>query len=426
MKYAAVVLMLAFAAGSVFLTPPEPAQPDQAPGTAEPPIAVCPVVEVGNQSTNISVLSSVNGEGQLSTFAAGALTATLDFRTGSSGAVIIPAEDAGGVGVTGALIEMPSETTAAASFMVGPESLAAESCADVPTGQSFISGGSTVRGSVFEIQLINPYAGEATVEMTVATEEGVESNERFNSVVVPALSSRSLPFSDIIPGRDRISVNLETTRGSVLAFGRQVTDGEVALWRAVAPAQDWWLPVPRGGGIKQMVIATPEAGEIGYQVDLYGPDGLTEAHAEGVIEPRGDAVVPLAAVTSEAVGLHVTTTGPVVPALRIDSPEGLAWTTASPITAPVWLMPGARSPRGGTGSLVVLNAGIEPVIVSIRSLADETIVRNLDVNGEGVLVTNLRGANGYRLEANGPIVALWTSQRDGAGSAAIGIPIQDE
>jgi len=426
MKYAAVALMLVLAAGAAFMTPPDSAEPAQAPGTVEPPVAICPVVEVGDQSTSVSVLSSVNGEGLLSTFAAGEETDSLDFRTGGSGAVTISAEDAGGVGITGALIEMPSETTAAASVMDGPESLAAESCADVPTGQSFISGGSTTRGSVFEIQMINPYAGEATVELTVTTEAGIESNDRFNSVVVPPLSSIALRLSDIIPGRERISANIETTRGSVLAFGRQVTDGEVALWRAVAPGQDWWLPVPPGGKTKQMVIATPEAGEIGYQVDLYGPEGLIEAHAEGVIEPRGSAVVPLAGVTSEAVGVHVTTTGPVVPALRIDSPEGLAWTTGSPVTAPVWLLPGARSPRGGSGSLVVLNAGIETTTVSIRTLADETIVRDLDVDAEEVLVTKLRGANGYRVEATGPIVALWTSQRNGAGSAAIGIPLQDE
>jgi hypothetical protein len=262
--------------------------------------------------------------------------------------------------------------------------------------------------------------------LTVTTEAGIESNDRFNSVIVPALSSIPLNLSNIIPGRERISANIETTRGSVLAFGRQVTDGEVALWRAVEPGEDWWLPVPPGGGIKQMIIATPEAGEIGYQVDLYGPDGLIEAHDEGVIEPRANVTVPLASITRQAVGLHVTTTGPVVPALRIDSPEGLAWTTASPVTAPVWLLPGARSPRRGSGSLVVLNAGIETATVSIRTLADETIERNLEVNGEEVLVVNLGGANGYRVEANGPIVAMWTSQRDGAGSATIGIPLQDE
>lgn len=427
MRYAAVVLMLALALGTAFLSPPEPASPEQAPGTEEPPVAVCPVFEVGNQSTNISVLSSINGVGRLSTFAAGEETGSLEFRTGASGAVAIAAGEAGGVGINGALVEMPSETTAAASVMSGGASLAAESCADIPTGQAFISGGSTVRGSEFQIQLINPYAGEANVELTVTSEAGIESNDQFSSVIVPALSSRTLDLSQIIPGRERISANIETTRGSVLAFGRLATEAEVALWRAVAPGEDWWLPVPRGGGTKQMLVATPEAGEIGYQVDLYGPEGLVETHSEGVIEPHGNVVIPLAAVTTEAAAVRVITTGPVVPALRIDSAEGLAWTTGSQVTAPVWLMPGARSPQGGAGSVVVLNAGIETVTVSIRALSGEAIVRELEVNAEEVLVTNLRGAaNGYRIEATGPVVALWTSQRDGAGSAAIGIPLQDE
>jgi len=427
MRYAAVLLMSALALGTVLLPPPDPASPEQVPGTEDPPVAICPMVEVGNQSTNISVLSSVNGVGRLSTFAAGDETGSLDFRTGESGAVTIAAEDAGGVGINGALVEMPSDTTAAASVMAGPESLAAESCADIPTGQAFISGGSSIRGSVFEVQLINPYAGEANVELTVTSEAGIESNDQFNTVIVPALSSRTLPLSQIIPGRERISVNVETTRGSVLAFGRQVTDGEVALWRAVAPGEDWWLPVPRGGGTKQMLIATPEAADIGYQVDLYGPEGLVETHAEGVIEPHGNVVIPLAAVTTEEAGVRVITTGPVVPALRIDSAEGLAWTTGSQVSAPVWLLPGARSPQGGSGSVVVLNAGIETLTVSIRSLSDDAIVRDLEVNAEDVLVANLRGAvDGYRVEATGPIVVLWTSQLDGAGSAAIGIPLEDE
>jgi hypothetical protein len=426
MRYGAVALMIALTLGTAFLTPPDPVGPGSIPGTVEPPVSICPVLEIGDRSTDISVLSSVNGRGRVLSFAAGEETGSLDFRTGGSGAVTIAAKDAGAVGATGALIEMPSETTAAASVMSDPESLAAESCADVPTGQSFISGGSTVSGSFFDIELINPYAGEATVDLTVTTEAGIESNDRFNGVIVPALSSVTLPLTQIIPGRERISANIETTRGSVLAYGRQTIDGEVALWRAVAPGEDWWLPVPVGARTKQMVIATPEAGEIGYQVDLYGPDGLVEAHAEGVIEPRGAVVVPLAAVTDQAVGVRVITTGPVVPALRIDSPEGLAWTTASQVTAPVWLLPGASSSPGGSASLVVLNTSIETVTVAIRSLGDDSIVRTLEVNAEEILVANLRAANGYRVEASGPVVALWTSSRDGAGSAAIGIPIRDE
>jgi hypothetical protein len=65
------------------------------------------------------------------------------------------------------------------------------------------------------------------------------------------------------------------------------------------------------------------------------------------------------------------------------------------------------------------------VTVSIRTLAETTIVRTLEVGAEDLLVENLVAADGYRVEASGPVVAMWSSQLNGAGTAALGIPIQD-
>lgn len=425
MRYLIVALMFVLALSAAFLPAREPGEPGEVPGTEPPPVAICPIVEGGERTTRVSVLSSVNGQGRLSTFAAGVETGALEFRTGSTGAITIPASEADAVATAGGLIEMPSETTAAGVLVSGSGTRAAEACADIPTGQSFISGGSTVTDSFFEIQLINPYAGEAMLNLIVTSDAGVEASDRFNDVIVPALSVITLDLTQIIPGRDSISVNIETIRGSILAYGRQTTDGESAMWRAVAPAQDWWLPVPPGAPAKRMLIANPEATEVEYQVDLYGPDGFVEGHATGVLSPRGTARVPLAAITTGAAGMRVIATGPVVTSLWMDSEAGLAATTASPVDAPVWLLPGASGPPGGSGSLVVLNSGLEAVTVSLRTLAESSIVRNLEVDAEGVLVTDLVAADGYRIEATGPIVALWTSSVDGGGSAALGIPLQD-
>lgn len=426
MRYAVVIAMFALAAASVFFAGPETVEPEATPASEVPPVAICPVVEQGDRHTRVSVLSSVNGTGRLSTFAAGAETGAVEFRTGGTGGRTIPAADAAAVGVAGGLVEMPSETTAAAVTINNPSSRAAESCADIPTGQAFISGGSTISESFFEIQLINPYAGDATVNLTVTTDAGIESNSRFDALIVPALSSITMDLTQIIPGRQSISVNLETTRGSVLAFGRQTTGDRTALWRAVAPAQDWWLPVPPGPGTKRMLIATPENTEVEYQVDHYGPGGFVEAHATGVLNPRGAATVPLAAVTTDASAVRVISTGPVVPSLWIDSDLGLDSTAASQVDAPLWLLPGARQPgRRGSGSVVILNSGIDPVSVTIRSIANQSIVRELDVGPEQVVVEDLGGAHGYRVEASGPVVALWASSLGGRGTAAMGIPIQD-
>ena len=425
MKYLAVALICALALAAMLLPPAEPVTPGTVPASEVPPVSICPIVEAGERHTNLSVLSSVNGSGRLSTFSAGEETGALDFRTGATGAVTLAAAEAGAVGVAGGLVEMPSETTAAASVTIGPESRAAESCGDVPAGRTFLSGGSTLTGSSFEVQLINPYAGEATVNLTVSTETGIESNERFDAVIVPPLSSITLPMTEIIPGRERISVDIETTRGSVISFGRQTTTGETALWRSVPAGQEWLLPVPPGGPTKRMLIATPEASEIEYQVDLYGPEGFVESHATGVIDARGVALIPLAAITPEAVGIRVISTGPVVASLWVDSDFGLASTTGSPVDAPVWLLPGASGPAGGSGSLVVLNAGIEPVTVSIRTLGESALVRTLDVAAEDLLVERLVAADGYRVEASAPVVVMWSSQLNGAGAAALGIPVQD-
>lgn len=425
MRYAVVVVMFALAVSAALVPTPSPAEPEPVPATEPPPVAICPIVEAGDRRTNVSVLSSVNGQGRLSLFAAGAETGVLEFRTGSTGAVTVPAADADAVGTAGGLVEMPSETTAAGVVISGPGSREAEACADAPTAQSFISGGSTITDSFFEIQLINPYSGEATVDLTVTSDAGIESSDRFNGVIVPALSVITLDLTQIIPGRESISAAIETTRGSVVAFGRQTTNAESAVWRAVAPAQDWWLPVPPGEPTKRMLIASPEGTEVEYQVDLYGPDGFVEGHATGVITPRGRVLVPLAAITSGAAGVRVIATGPVVASLWMDSPAGMAATTASPVDAPVWLMPGASGPPGGSSALVILNSGIESVTVSVRSLADSSIVRNLEVDAEGVLVADLVAADGYRVEASGPVVAMWTSSVDGGGTASLGIPLQD-
>lgn len=420
-----MLLMFGLAAAAILVSPSEAPGFGAEPGAEIPPVSICPIVEAGGRTTDLAVLSSINGTGSISTFSAGSETGTTDFRTGGSGSVVVPAADAGAIGVSGALIEMPSETTASGVLISSPESMAAEACADIPTGQAFLSGGSTATGSSFEVQLLNPYAGEALLDLTVTSDAGIESDERFDAVIVPALSTITLDLTNIIQGRESISVNIETIRGSALAFGRQTIDGETAVWRAVEPGQDWWLPVPQGRGLKQMLIATPANAPVEYQIDVYGPEGFVESFISGSLDSRGQTRVGLAAITREAIGVRVISTGPVVSTLWIDSDVGLAASTASPVDAPLWLLPGASAPPGGSGSVVILNAGVDTVSVDVRSIREASLERSFEIPAEEVLTVPLVAANGYRVQATGPVVALWTSEIGGAANAALGIPIQD-
>ncbi|HEX6220657.1 MAG TPA: DUF5719 family protein, partial [Acidimicrobiia bacterium] len=285
MRYVAALVMIALAGAAMLLPTTEAAEPGPNPATESPPISTCPLVAGSGRSTEIAVLSSVNGQGRVSSFSSGEETGSLDFRTGSSGSVTIDAAEAGAVGTSAGLVEMPSATTAAGVLTLGETARSAESCADIPTGQAFLSGGSTAGGVAFEIQLLNPYAGEASAQLTVTTDAGIESDERFDAVRVPALSTVTLNMTEIIPGREEISVNVEITSGSALAVGRQTIEGRTALWRAVEPAQNWWLPIPEGGATKQLLLATPTNSEVEYQIDYYGTDGFQEAFEAGVISP---------------------------------------------------------------------------------------------------------------------------------------------
>lgn len=425
MKYVAAVLILVFGAGLAVLPSPEPAEHGAQPATAVPPVSICPIVEAGERSTNIAVLSSINGQGLLTTFAAGSETGSLDFRTGGSGSVVVPAAEAGAIGVSGGLIELPSEATAAGVVVSSVGSLAAESCADTPTGRAALTGGSTASDSFFELQLLNPYAGEATLDLTVTTDAGIESDSRFDAVVVPALSALTLDMTAIIPGRESIAVDIETTRGSVLVFGRQTTGAETAIWRAVEPGQDWWLPVPGGADPRQLLLSNAGSADVEYQVDLYGPDGLQEDFRSGVLGARGQARIALEEVVTTASALRVIATAPVVANLWMESGSGLAATAASSVDAPVWLLPGASGPPGGSGSVVMVNTGVDEVTVTVRTLTTQSLTRDFTIAAEGVLAVDLVAADGYRIESTGPIVALWTSQVGASRTAALGVPIQD-
>jgi hypothetical protein len=308
---------------------------------------------------------------------------------------------------------------------LGETARSAETCADIPTGESFLAGGSTASGADFDVQLLNPYAGEATVELTVTTDAGIESDDRFDAIRVPPLSTVTVPMGGVIPGRAEISVDVEVISGSALAVGRQTIDGRVALWRAVEPAQDWWLPIPEGGGTKQLILATPASTDIQYQIDYYGAEGLEEGFESGVVPARGRHRVGLANISEQTAGVRIISTGPLVPTLWVNTSASLAMTTASPVDASAWLLPGAHSPPGGMGTAVILNSGIEDITVDVITLQDTALTRGFDLPADGVLEVDLVDADGYRVEASGPIVVMWTSQLGGDGTAAIGIPIQD-
>lgn len=426
MKYATLIIVLVLAVGAFLIPAPDAPESGPAAGVEEPAVAICAIEEGSGRTTEVAILSTVDGPTRLTLFAVGEQAGSIGQSTGASGSVTIPVVDVAAVGTVGGLIEMPISSSAAGVIVAGAESTSAESCAAVPTQQSFIDGGSTIGGHTFELQLMNPYAGEAVVELVVQSEAGIESNDRFESVVVPARSSTIVDFTELIPGRETLSIAIETVKGRVLGVGRQGIDQKSAVWKAVEGSQDWFLPIPKGGESKRLVIGTPSNVEVEYQIDYYGPEGLEEVYEAGTLGPRGQNSFDLAAITEEAVGVRIISTGPVVPTLWIDSEAGLGITTASAVDATRWFLPGAGSLAGGQARAVILSVGIEGGLVSVRSLRAESLVRVFNLEADGVLEIGLEAADGYLIESSGPIVAMWVASRGNTGIAAMGVPISDE
>lgn len=425
MRFVTLILVLALAAVA-YLTP-APAAPEPGPGVGveEPPVAICAVEEGSGRTTEISVLSTVDGQTRLTLFASGGTAGTIGQRTGASGSTVFPVVDVAAVGSVGGLVEMPGVDSAVGSVILGSASLSTEACATVPASAVHINGGSTLSGETFVLQLMNPYAGEAVTELVVVSETGVESNDQFERVIVPPRSSTFIDFTDLVPGRESLSISIETTTGRVLAVGRQGGVGS-AMWRAVSPGLDWFLAVPESGDVREIVVSTPSASQVEYQIDVYAPSGIQEGVLEGSIEARGQAVINLEEFGTEALGVRVISAGPVVPTLRVEGPAGIGLTTGSEIQANRWLLPGAGRPEGGSASVVIFNTGIEDDEVRIRPLREETSVLTLAVESGTALELALDSADGYLIESTGPSVVSWSADRGGGFALAGGVALVDE
>lgn len=424
MKYVTLAVVVVLAAAAALMPGSKTPPPAETPPLEPPAVAVCSVVETSTRTSRVSVLSTVDWKGTLTVFAGGDGVGSVGYRTGPAGAVAIDVVEVAAVGTAGALVETPVVSSAVGTVIFGTQSLAAEPCASSPEQTTMVAGGSTTEGHSFEVQLMNPFASEAVVRLVVQSDAGLESNERFSSMVVPPLDSVTVDFTELIPGREDIAVTVEALEGRVVAVGQQVNDARVVQVRAVAPAQDWFLPIPAAADDRWVVIANTSDTEIEYQMDLYGPEGVEEGYELGTLPAHAQVEVSLTPAGEQTLGVRVLATGPVVPSLWMETETGLAATTGSADPATRWMLPGAGAPEEGRAVLVVMNPALEDVSVTVRPLRRNSEVSQYDLGAESLLELELEPAVGYLVESTGPTVVVWMAERQGAAALAAAVPIQ--
>jgi hypothetical protein len=425
-----LALILAVMTAVVLVTPAaDPPETDPAAAVDPPAVAVCPVEEGSGRSTTVGIASRTNGEGRFTAFLGGGPVGSIPFSTGASGSTAIALADVAAVGTAAGLAELPGPDSAAGSLLMGTESVALEACLSTPIQQTLLAGGSTVSDVQYQVHLMNPYAGEAVVDLIVQSESGLEAVPELRGISVPSRSSEVLDLSEILPGRESLSITIEAVSGSVMAAGRYGVGADVALWRSVAPALDWFVPIPAGAAGGDLVISTGVAAEVEYQLDVYGPEGVVEAFQEGVVPARGISVISLGELGFEvASAMRVVSTQPVAVFLRSTSDTGVAITSGAPSTASRWFLPAAGLAPGDTGSTVVLNAGLDDATVIVTAHRDQSAARQYDVPAGTVIeVAAIEGgANAYSVRGEGALVPLSVTVTPTATAYSVGVPLPDE
>lgn len=428
MKWITPIAVLALGATLILAPATEAPEPGPAPGTVAPPLAVCATEEGGSRTSTIDVLSTVAGHGQLTLFSGGGSAGTGEFETGESGSARVPIADIAAVGRSAALVEFPDSESAAASIIRGQTMVAAEVCSRIPDRQVVVGGGSTIEDRIFQIQLMNPYSAEAAADITAFSESGRESSDALRSIVVPARSSVIVDVSSILPGRESLSLVVDVSRGSIVTSASLEVGPDLATWRAVAPEEIWYLPLPVYGGTREVVVAATTSEEVAYQIDVFGPNGLEEAAIEGTVGGGGQEAVDMSAISPAAIAVRVVASAPVGVFARLSDEGAIGIGSASPIAANDWLLPAAGFTTRTASTLVMVNVGVEPADVAVNELRDASRSRvyTMDPNQVLEVALDTEGSVGVSISSDSLVVPFWISRRLDAIAISGGYPITEQ
>ncbi len=412
---------------TLLLPSPEPPVPGEVVAVDIPALALCPIEQGSVLDTTVAVVSTIDGDGEFTAFAGGVVAGSTAFSTGASGSTVIPVVDVAAVGVAGGLVELPNTESAAGSLIQGGELVAAEACVSAPSTQTVLAGGFTTGGAEFDVRIMNPYAGEARVDLTVRSESGIESASQLKGIAVPTRSTVTMDMDELLPGRESLTVTADTLVGNVMVVGSLEAGAGAALWNGVEPAIDWFVPAP-SGGVGQVVVASGSGADAEFQVDVYGTGGVVEAFQEGAVPARGEVAIDVEAAGVGASAWRVVSTEPVAVFLRSTGEGNLALTNGSTATAPRWLLPGAGLAFDGAGRMVILNAGIEDSSVVVTALREQSTAVELPIPAGGVVELASEGgaARAHTVRGEGLFVPLWVAGNEAATAYSIGVPLIDE
>ncbi|NOY56158.1 MAG: hypothetical protein GXP34_09235 [Actinobacteria bacterium] len=330
-------------------------------------------------------------------------------------------------GVSPAVVEFSSTSSAAGIVETGEGVLAADICPSASSKIWHLPGGSTLEGQTLRLVLFNPFSDDARASITVTSEAGFEPIPEFESVSVAGRSWKVIDLGKLLPLRESISVAIDMKQG-VITPAMVLSEGDdEAVWTNEGQADQWDFPVADAGGLTpRLSISNDGAGPVDYEIDGYSTTGAEAALLTGTLDGRSQVQLDVSGLVEGVFGLRLRTSGPVAATLVADDGVRVAATAGVTLQATRWMLPGFG--MAGTSTLWVMNTGAETATVTYRLLDSGGALGEVEkvavLPGRVLAVPTVPiGASALVLEANHPISVAWTMERDGAIAYASGVPM---
>ena len=286
-------------------------------------------------------------------------------------------------------------------FAVGP-------CTRDAGRRWYFAAGTTVRGAEQYLSLLNPFQGDAIVDVQFVTDEGVQNRVDLQALVVPRRSRITIPVQNFERRRDRVATMVSVRTGRIVAEQSNAftTENEVEHGLSLslgAPARSrvWMLPSVAGGpGANQALqVANFSPAATDVEVSVHGAPDIVDPETVPV---PGRSVVNIDLANRLTVDIPATvvlrSTGrtPVVTeqaAFFDTSTEapGVAATLGTSTAARRWAFAIGRLEPESLASLVVYNPGSTPTTVRLVTTVGDRrdVATEEDVDGGDVVVLDL-------------------------------------
>lgn len=296
---------------------------------------------------------------------------------------------AGGVdgAAASAVVEMDGGGVAVERALGSSGGSGVASCSSAASDRWYLANGSTSRDATQLLSLFNPFADDAIVDVSFATDQGRDEPEALRGLPIKARSTTVVNVGDVVRRREVTATEVTTRRGRLVVQRMQRFDGSggrsglsLAL-AAPAPADVWTFPagVHGDGQGERWHVYNPGERDAVVSLELVPDDGDFPVPVERTVPARSQLVIDAAEVDAVAAGVRHSSSVRAVNDVAVvverelsaappSSRRGWSSVPGAPLAAPAWLLAAGDLPYPSGDRLSVHNPGAEPVRVSVAVL----------------------------------------------------------